>query len=148
MSIKGQCMKESNTLVDNVAIRQLQREILLGTKKLCMKESTLHCCFQTRQISNVTRKFCHTSKLFFKLNIKKYFIVFVFVTHCHTYVHKVHTVHMFNSISCFDRVLLSSLLGEQFGKHNIILPQLAQLEKLEKFQFVFWTNPLPIHPPL
>ena len=38
-SIKGLCMKESNTLADNVAIRQLQREVLLSIKGLCMKES-------------------------------------------------------------------------------------------------------------
>ena len=32
-------MKESNTLADNVVIRQLQREVLLSIKGLCMKES-------------------------------------------------------------------------------------------------------------
>ena len=32
-------MKESNTLVDNVVISLLQREILLSIKGLCMKES-------------------------------------------------------------------------------------------------------------
>ena len=34
LSIKGLCMKESDTLADNVVISQLQREILLATKKV------------------------------------------------------------------------------------------------------------------
>ena len=32
-------MKESNTLEDNVVIRQLSRDIFLSIKGLCMKES-------------------------------------------------------------------------------------------------------------
>ena len=69
LSIKGLCMKESNTLVNIVFISQLQRVLLLATKKLCMKELISYCRFQTRQISNVTRKLCHTLKFFFyKLN--------------------------------------------------------------------------------
>ena len=39
LSIKGLCMKESNTLADNVVISLLQREILQSIKELCMKES-------------------------------------------------------------------------------------------------------------
>ena len=39
LSINGLCMKESNTLADNVAIKHHQRVILLSIKGLCMKES-------------------------------------------------------------------------------------------------------------
>ena len=36
---KGQYMKESNTLVDNAAIKLLQREVLLNKKGQCIKKS-------------------------------------------------------------------------------------------------------------
>ena len=39
---KWQCMKESNTLVGNVSIKHLQRQILPDTKGQCMRESSLH----------------------------------------------------------------------------------------------------------
>ena len=39
LSIKELCMKESNTLADIAATSQLQRVILLATKDLFMKES-------------------------------------------------------------------------------------------------------------
>ena len=39
LSIKGLCMKESNTLVDNATTRQLKKDMLLVIKGLCMKES-------------------------------------------------------------------------------------------------------------
>ena len=39
LSTKGQYIKESNTLVGNVTIKQLQREALLNTKGQYMRES-------------------------------------------------------------------------------------------------------------
>ena len=41
LSIKGLCMKESNTLLENVVISQLQKDILLNMKGVCMKESNI-----------------------------------------------------------------------------------------------------------
>ena len=40
LNIKGQYMKESNTLVVNVTIKQLQTRILLNIKGQYMKESS------------------------------------------------------------------------------------------------------------
>ena len=39
LNIKGQYMKESNTLVGNVANNFLMRELLLDINRQCMKES-------------------------------------------------------------------------------------------------------------
>ena len=42
LNIKGQYMKESNTLAGNAIIKQQQKEILLNTKEKYMKELDSH----------------------------------------------------------------------------------------------------------
>ena len=54
LSIKGLCMKVSNTLVGIVVIRQVQREILLSIKGLCMKVS--HTLVDIVVINHLQRK--------------------------------------------------------------------------------------------
>ena len=44
LDTKGQCMKEANTLLDNIGyanIKQLERGILVNTKSQYMKESNI-----------------------------------------------------------------------------------------------------------
>ena len=59
-------MKKSNTIAENVVISQLQRDILLSIKELCM------CIFEVVIIVDVVSSFELQSDIF--LSIKKLFI--------------------------------------------------------------------------